>query len=145
MAPMHIGILAKRIGIAPSAIRYYEKAGLLPAPARRSGRRQYGLETLGRLRIIQVARQAGFSIKETKTFLSGFSATTRPAARWHLLAERKLAEFATSIARIERMKAVLESAFNCECLKIEDCERVILEVRDRTPAEPLTAGQRCRK
>jgi MerR family redox-sensitive transcriptional activator SoxR len=145
MTPMHIGVLAQRVGIAPSAIRYYEKAGLLPTPVRRSGRRQYGLETLGRLRMIQVAREAGFSVAETKTFLSGFSATTRPAARWRLLAERKLAEFETSIARIERMKAVLESSFKCECLKIEDCERAFLKVRDRTPAEPLTAGQRCRK
>jgi MerR family redox-sensitive transcriptional activator SoxR len=142
---MHIGLLAKRIGIAPSAIRYYEKVGLLPPPARRSGRRLYGVEALGRLGIIQVAREAGFSVAETKTFLSGFSVTTRPAARWRLLAERKLAEFEISIARIERMKALLESSFRCECLKIEDCERAILNVRDRVLSKPPTAAQRSRK
>lgn len=144
MTLMHIGVLAKRVGIAPSAIRYYERAGLLPAPARRSGRRQYGVETLGRLRIIQVAREAGFSVEETRIFLSGFSATTRPAARWRLLAERKLEEFETSIARIERMKAVLESSFKCECLKIEDCERAILKGRAGTPTTAPGPGQRSR-
>jgi DNA-binding transcriptional MerR regulator len=134
---MYIGDLAQRVGIAPSAIRYYEKAGLLPVPSRRSGRRQYGIETLGRLRIIQVARDAGFSIEETKVFLSGFSATTPPAARWRLFAIRKLAEFEATISPIERMKAVLESS-RCECLKIEDCERAILKSADRrqTPRQP---------
>jgi len=138
MSLMHTGDLARRVGIAPSAIRYYEKAGLLPVPSRRSGRRQYGIETLGRLRIIQVAREAGFTIGETKIFLSGFSATTRPAARWRLLAVRKLAEFEITISRIERMKTVLESSFNCECLRIEDCERAILKSPERrqTPRRP---------
>ena len=138
MSLMHIGDLARRVGIAPSAIRYYEKAGLLPVPSRRSGRRQYGIEALGRLRIIQVARDAGFTIAETKIFLSGFSATTRPAARWRLLAVRKLAEFEITISRIERMKNVLESSFNCECLRMEDCERAILKSPERrqTPRQP---------
>jgi len=135
---MHIGDLAQRAGIAPSAIRYYEKAGLLPVPSRKSGRRQYGIETLGRLRIIQVARDAGFSIEETRIFLSGFSSTIPPAARWRQLAVRKLEEFQTTILRIERMKAVLESSFKCECLGIEDCERAILELSGnrQTPRQP---------
>ena len=138
MSLMHIGDLAQRAGIAPSAIRYYEKVGLLPVPSRKSGRRQYGIETLGRLRIIQVARDAGFSIEETRIFLSGFSSTTPPAARWRQLAVRKLEEFQTTILRIERMKAVLESSFKCECLGIEDCERAILELSGnrQTPRQP---------
>ena len=142
MTSMHIGTVAQRAGLNPSAIRYYERSGLLPEPARRSGRRQYGLETLGRLRIIRVAREAGFSIEETRLFLSGFSATTRPAARWRSLAERKLAELETSIARIERMKAVLESSFKCHCLRIEDCERAILKVRDGASADRSLARPR---
>ena len=138
MSVMRIGDLARRVGIAASAIRYYEKAGLLPVPSRQSGRRQYGVETLGRLRIIQVARDAGFSIAETKLFLSGFSTTTPPAARWRQLAVRKLAEFETTVSRIERMKVVLESSFRCECLKMEDCERAILKfpVRRKTAPRP---------
>jgi MerR family transcriptional regulator, redox-sensitive transcriptional activator SoxR len=122
-----IGDLARRVGIAPTAIRYYEKAGLLPKPARQSGRRRYGAETIGRLRIIRVARDAGFTIAETKIFLSGFSATTQPAARWQMLAERKLAEFDSLQTKIDKMRAVLESSFRCSCRRIEDCERAILK------------------
>lgn len=47
-----IGELARRAGVATSALRYYEKAGLLPPPARASNRRQYDRGVLGRIRII---------------------------------------------------------------------------------------------
>jgi MerR family transcriptional regulator, redox-sensitive transcriptional activator SoxR len=122
---MPIGQLARAAGLAPSAIRYYEKAGLLPRPARQSGQRRYGAETAARLRIIQLAREAGFTISETRTFLSGFSQTTTPAARWRALAEGKLAELEAQSQRIERMKSLLESSFHCGCLRIENCERAI--------------------
>lgn len=122
---MPIGEVARAAGLAPSAIRYYEKAGLLPRPARQSGQRRYGAEAAARLRIIQLARDAGFTIGETRTFLSGFSPGTTPAARWRALAGRKLAELEAQARRIERMKTLLESSFHCGCLRIEDCERAI--------------------
>ena len=75
--------------------------------------------------LIQLAREAGFTISETRTFLSGFSQATTPAARWRALAERKLAELEAQSQRIERMKSLLESSFHCGCLRIEDCERAI--------------------
>ena len=134
MSNMPIGALARSTGLAPSAIRYYEKAGLLPRPARQSGQRRYGTAAVGRLRMIQVAREAGFTISETRTFLSGFSATTPPAARWRSLAERKLEELETLIARAARMKALLESSFRCGCLRIEDCERAMLASSNTRPA-----------
>jgi MerR family redox-sensitive transcriptional activator SoxR len=112
-------------GLAPSAIRYYEKAGLLPRPTRLSGQRRYGAETVGRLRIVQLARDAGFTIAETRTFLTGFSATTPPAARWHALAKKKLAEIDALITRLAQMKKVLKSNFRCGCLRIDDCARAI--------------------
>ena len=128
MARMQIRVLATRIGIAPSAIRYYEKAGLMSQPAREFGRRHYGEDAIGRLRIIRVAREAGFTIQETRMFLKGFSATARPAARWRSLADRKLAEFDVAIRRIEKMRVILKSSFCCSCLSIEDCERAIMSM-----------------
>src|SRR5215469_9139841 len=62
MSSMSIGQVAKICGLAPSAIRYYEKAGLLPKPTRISRQRRYGAEVIGRLRLIQIAREAGFTI-----------------------------------------------------------------------------------
>jgi MerR family redox-sensitive transcriptional activator SoxR len=122
---MSIGQVAQICGLAPSAIRYYEKAGLLPKPIRVSRQRRYGAEVIGRLRLLQVAREAGFTIAETRTFVAGFSATTPPAIRWRTLADRKLGEIEAQMRRLRRMKVLLESGFRCRCLSIEDCARII--------------------
>jgi MerR family redox-sensitive transcriptional activator SoxR len=125
MSGLAIGALAKMTGLAPSAIRYYEKAGLLPKPDRHSGQRRYGRETVGRLRIVQLARDAGFTISETRTFLTGFSVSTPPAARWRSLAEKKLAEIETLMGRLAQMQKVLNSSFRCKCPRVDDCARAI--------------------
>jgi MerR family redox-sensitive transcriptional activator SoxR len=125
MSSLSIGQVARVCGLAPSAIRYYEKAGLLPKPTRVSRQRRYGAEVIGRLRLLQVSREAGFTIAETRTFLTGFSATTPPAERWQTLAKRKLGEIDAQMERLKRMKVLLESGFHCRCLSIDDCARLI--------------------
>ena len=142
MSNLPIGALARSTGLAASAIRYYEKAGLLPRPARQSGQRRYSAAAVGRLRMIQIAREAGFTIAETRTFLSGFSASTPPAARWRSLAQRKLAELDELIARAARMKALLESSFRCDCLRIDDCERAILASSNTRPGNASRKSER---
>jgi MerR family transcriptional regulator, redox-sensitive transcriptional activator SoxR len=131
MAGLLIGDVARRFGLTTSAIRYYERAGLLPPPARSSGQRRYESRALGRVRMIQIARQAGFSISETRLFLTGFSGITTPSARWRALAERKLAELNALTARMDTMKNLLESGFRCDCPRIEDCERAIANFERR--------------
>lgn len=119
---MKIGEVARRAGLAPSAIRYYEKAGLLRAPRRSSRQRSYDANVLGRLRMIRIARDAGFTIAETRMFLSGFPADTKPSVRWQALAVRKLAEIDRDIAALSQMKTVLADNFHCRCQSVEDCE-----------------------
>jgi MerR family redox-sensitive transcriptional activator SoxR len=125
MAGLMIGELARQAGVAASALRYYEKVGLLPPPARASKRRQYGRDALGRIRIILLARDAGFSVSETRTFLNGFPAGTTPALRWRAMAKRKIAELDELMARVAQMKLILNASFHCECPKLEDCERLV--------------------
>jgi len=80
-----IGEVARRAGVRPSALRYYERIGVLPLPGRENGRRQYDeevlREVLGRLAIVRVAQQAGFTIAEIRTLLDGFSEDTPPSER----------------------------------------------------------------
>jgi DNA-binding transcriptional MerR regulator len=127
MTGLTIGELARQAGVAPSALRYYEKAGLLPSPARTSNRRQYDQAALGRIRIILLARDAGFSIRETRTFLNGFPVGTRPALRWRAMARRKIAELDELTARLGQMRSLLDASFNCECRRLEDCERLLAD------------------
>jgi MerR family redox-sensitive transcriptional activator SoxR len=141
MSSMSIGEVARICGLAPSAIRYYEKAGLLPKPMRVSRQRRYDTQTIGRLRLLQVARDAGFTIAETRMFVTGFSATTPPAVRWRSLAKRKLAEIEAQMGQLQRMQTLLESSFHCHCLSIDDCARIIARA---TPVDMATQRRRSR-
>ena len=136
MRELSIGEVAKAAGIAASALRYYEKVGLLPAPPRRSRQRRYDESVFGRIELIRAALDAGFTIRETRTFLCGFSVDTPPAARWRALAERKLPEVERAIERAQRMKLLLESGFRCRCLELADCESYLSAARRRRPRKP---------
>ena len=66
---MTIGEVARQVGIATSAIRYYEEIGLLPPPARVNGRRRYDWSAVQRLCVIEYAQQAGFTLAASHDFL----------------------------------------------------------------------------
>jgi MerR family redox-sensitive transcriptional activator SoxR len=131
---MSIGEVARRAGVRPSALRYYEGVGVLPAPERENGRRRYDgevlREVLDRMAVVRVAQQAGFTISEIRTLLNGFSEETPPSERWRLLAEEKLPEVEALVKRALGMRAVLERGLRCECLRLEDCDLIGGEVPD---------------
>jgi MerR family redox-sensitive transcriptional activator SoxR len=124
-----IGAVARAAGLRPSAIRYYEAAGLLPRPPRRSGRRVYDASALERLAVIDLAQRAGFTIAETRTLLHGFGARTAPPARWRTLTERKLGEIEARISEAQRMRRVLEALRRCRCPTLADCGRALRDAR----------------
>ncbi len=62
MTELMIGEVARRAGVRPSALRYYERAGLLPTPRRINGRRRYDPGVLQRLDAIRFAQRAGFTL-----------------------------------------------------------------------------------
>ena len=126
---MSIGEVARRAGVRPSALRYYERVGgLLPPPERENGRRRYDgevlREVLDRLAVVRVAQLAGFTISEIRTLLDGFCEDTPPSERWRLLAEEKLPEVEALVERASGMKNLLERGLRCECLRLEECELV---------------------
>jgi len=72
MSRLSIADVAHQARLKPSAIRYYEKLRLLPAPERISGQRRYDKTVLYRLAVIQQARQAGFRLDEIQLLFFGF-------------------------------------------------------------------------
>lgn len=113
--------VARRMGIRPSAIRYYESIGLLPIPSRVNSRRRYDEGILQRLAIIGTAQRMGFTIAEISTLLHGFSAETPAWARWQTLAQGKLPEIDALIRKAVGMKRLLEASLACECLTLDAC------------------------
>jgi MerR family redox-sensitive transcriptional activator SoxR len=124
MEHMAIGEVARKTGLRPSALRYYEEMGILPSPRRVSGRRRYDSSVLTRLTVIRMAQEAGFTIDEIRTLVAGFPEGTPASARWRTLAEHKLVEVDALIARAHAMRRVLEESLACGCLTLDACASI---------------------
>ena len=68
---LSIGDVAAASGLRPSALRYYEEAGLISPPGRRGGRRIYRPDVLSRLALVALAQEVGFTVREIATLLGG--------------------------------------------------------------------------
>lgn len=118
---MKIGDLARRIGLNTSAIRYYEKRGLLAAPHRLGGQRRYPGDAVHRLLLIRFAGEMGFSLSEIKLFLSGLREKAPVGPRWRKLARQKIKEVDEAIQRSHRLKSLLEHLVQCDCASLQVC------------------------
>jgi MerR family transcriptional regulator, redox-sensitive transcriptional activator SoxR len=135
---LSIGELARRTAKRPSAIRYYEQVGLLPPPARISGRRRYPADTVRTLTAIDTTQRAGLSLDEIRTLLE---AQDHEAAVDELrrIAERKLPELDAMIARATVVRRWLAAAARCECPSLDEC---CLFEPEQSPPESLTRRSR---
>jgi MerR family redox-sensitive transcriptional activator SoxR len=118
---MKIGELAGRSGLNASAIRYYERRGLLPAPHRAGGQRRYSADALDRVLLIRFASEMGFTLSEVKVFLNGLRDDAPVGPRWKKLAHRKIQEVEGSIQRARRLKSLLEHLLHCQCISLPAC------------------------
>jgi MerR family redox-sensitive transcriptional activator SoxR len=134
MQGLAIGEVAARSGIAASAIRYYERRGLLAKPARRNGRRVYDASVVDQLELIALAKRAGFTVAEIERLQAGFARTTPPGARWRELARSKSAELDRRIDEARRMQEVLGVVVSCRCPTFRDCVRCMRARRRRRAA-----------
>lgn len=120
-AEMTIGAVAEAAGLNTSAVRYYERVGVLPRAERMSGQRRYTPETVDRLRTVKAAQQAGFSLDEIKQLLRG-AENGKAAGELRQLAERKLPDVDALIERAVAMKQWLELAADCQCGSLDVCQ-----------------------
>jgi MerR family transcriptional regulator, redox-sensitive transcriptional activator SoxR len=118
---MKIGELARRAGLNASAIRYYEKTGLLAPPHRSAGQRRYAADALDRVLLIRFAADMGFTLAEIQLFLSGLRDNAPVGPRWRKLARRKIVLVEESIRRSRRLKSLLEHLLHCRCASLKLC------------------------
>lgn len=112
---LSVGDLSQRVGVRPSAIRYYEACGLLRAPERRSGRRCYDLDAVERLRTILIARRLGFSINEIKVMAAADAQGQRQAAK------AKARSLRASIEKLSAAATRLDELSQCDCASGRVC------------------------
>ncbi|HEV8043226.1 MAG TPA: MerR family transcriptional regulator [Bryobacteraceae bacterium] len=118
---MTIGEVAKRSGLRASAIRYYERVGLLPKPARSGGQRRYDSRILARLAVLERAKNCGFTLDEVRQL---FNDQGRPSERWDRVARKKIVELDALMEQIRGMRERIER--RCSCADFDECGRRIL-------------------
>jgi MerR family redox-sensitive transcriptional activator SoxR len=132
MPQLTISQVARQIRLRPSAIRYYERLGLLPLAQRLSGQRRYDPRVLYRLAIIQRARQLGFTLAEIRYLFFGFRDVTRASERWRTLSQRKLAELEHLMDGIKTVQGLLKKLMTkCRCDTLDQCGKRIFQSMDR--------------
>src|SRR5215510_3260568 len=135
-----IGELGRRTGLATSALRYYERVGLLAPDGRANGRRYYGPASAERIALIRLCQDAGFTLAEVRAFVA---AGSRRNSSWKRLMEGKLLELEASIAQTKRAKALIERALACRHRELAMCPkfRAALEARLSLPgADSVHSG-----
>ncbi|MGO4615348.1 MerR family transcriptional regulator [Nocardia sp. 2YAB30] len=114
---LDIAEVADHTDLAPSALRFYEKRGLITSTGRNGLRRTYHPDVLGRLALIACARGAGFTIAEIARFLRATPTDTELRAR---MAE-KARQLDEDIARLVRMRDSLRHAATCTHDPLVEC------------------------
>jgi MerR family copper efflux transcriptional regulator len=105
---MRIGQLARRSGLAATALRYYEQLGLLPEPERTpSGYRSYGEEVVDRLAFIRSAQAVGLTLGEVREVLGVRDAGDAPCRVVTNLIERRHTEVRSRIAELRGLEREL--------------------------------------
>jgi DNA-binding transcriptional MerR regulator len=103
-----IGELAALAGVRASAIRWYERQGLLEEPPRESGRRVYGRRAIQQLQRIAMGQAAGLSLEEIRMLLAGLEGGP-VSPKWREHATRVLPRLRASITRLQHLEALLTS------------------------------------
>lgn len=121
--PLNIGALARATGTKVETIRWYERVGLLPAPARSAGNyRTYCEAHLGRLSFIRRARDLGFSLEQIRALLDLAEDRERSCDAVDVIAREHLDEVDRKIADLQALRRELDSLIGqCRHGKVAEC------------------------
>jgi MerR family redox-sensitive transcriptional activator SoxR len=125
METLTIGDLAARSGVAPSALRFYEREGLIHATRTSGNQRRYERAELRRVAFIKIAQQVGVSLEEIRAALASLPENRTPTkADWSRLSARWQYRLEERIQVLERLKDQLTGCIGCGCLSLQRCKLV---------------------
>lgn len=117
-----VGQVARRAGVATSALRFYEANGLITSSRNDAGHRRYLADTLRRVGFIQVAQRVGLTLAEIRSALAMLPDGRTPTRRdWAKLASSWQPMLDKRIALLESMKQRLDGCIGCGCLSLDSC------------------------
>jgi len=117
-----IGEVARRSGLAASAIRFYESEGLVRADRTLSGQRRFHRDVLRRIAFIRIAQRVGLSLHEIVTALAGLPVDRAPSSQdWKRLTRGWRQRLDDRIELLEALRSGLTSCIGCGCLSLRTC------------------------
>ncbi len=118
-----IGALARRTGLAVSAIRYYEAQGLISPWRNAGGQRRYQRADIRRLSFVMIAQQFGLTLPEIREVLSGLPGNRTPTPQdWKSISERLRTHLDQRIDTLMRLRDNLDGCIGCGCLSLPKCK-----------------------
>ena len=134
MELLTIGDMAARSGVAPSALRFYEREGLIRSTRTSGNQRRYQRAELRRVAFIKVSQQVGITLDEIRAALHSLPDGRTPTkADWARLSAHWRKELDSRIALMERLRDQLTGCIGCGCLSLKRCTLF-------NPGDRLAAG-----
>lgn len=119
---LSVGQVAERSGFAPSALRYYEKEGLIEATRTSGGQRRYDRAVLRRLAFVAAARRVGLKLEEIGDALALLPQGRSPnKADWTKISRSWRRRLDAEIEALEALRDGLDSCIGCGCLSLQRC------------------------
>lgn len=117
-----VGEAARRSGFAPSALRFYEREGLIAATRTAGGQRRYERHVLRRLAFVRAARNIGLSLEEVREALASLPGNRTPTvADWTRVSRSWRARLDEEIAALQALRDGLDGCIGCGCLSLRTC------------------------
>jgi len=122
LAYLSIGAVADRSGLTPSALRFYERHGLIASTRTEGDQRRYHRDVLRRLAVIRSAQHVGFSLAEIAEMLSCFPDDRLSEDGWRTLSTSWRPQLDDRIRTLERIRDQLDRCIGCGCLSMSSCQ-----------------------
>lgn len=117
-----IGDLSARSGVAQSALRYYERLGLIQSRRTSGNQRRFEAAQLRRVSFIRIAAQVGLSLDEIRSALESLPDSRTPTkADWERLSRRWRSRLDEQIELLQRLRDNLTGCIGCGCLSLKTC------------------------
>jgi MerR family transcriptional regulator, redox-sensitive transcriptional activator SoxR len=113
--------IAKRSGFSASALRYYERCGLIIQGVKIGGRRHYPSSIVQRLAVVRVCQSIGFTLSEISQLLD--CAPSREGT-WREMAMARRTQVEQQIKELEHVLELIDATIDCACLKLSDCPQM---------------------
>jgi len=119
---LSIGELSERSGVSQSALRFYERQGLIAARRTDGNQRRFPAVTLRRVALVQAGKAAGIPLERIREALATLPDGRQPTKRdWERLSSAWRAELDERIATLEAIRGRLTTCIGCGCLSLKTC------------------------